>query len=100
VSEMSETVDQKVLELRGQGRGYAQICRDLGLDRTADAQQAFRRALLGLPEVDAARVRGEELSRLERLAGKVREDATRNEVDRERQLKAIKRMRAHVRDDS
>ena len=98
MSELSETLDQKVLQLRGQGQAYARISRDLGLDRAGDAQQAFRRALSGLPAVDAERVRGEELSRLDRLAERVRADTTRNEMDRARQLKTIERMRVQVRD--
>lgn len=98
MSELSETLDQKVLQLRGQGQAYARISRDLGLDRAGDAQQAFRRALRSLPAVDAERVRGEELSRLDRLAERVRADTTRNEMDRARQLKTIERMRVQVRD--
>jgi AraC-like DNA-binding protein len=100
MSELSETLDQKVLQLRGQGQAYARISRDLGLDRAADAQQAFRRALRCLPAVDAERVRDEELSRLDRLAERVRADTTRNEMDRSRHLKTIERMRVHIRDDN
>jgi hypothetical protein len=100
VSEQSETIDEEVLQLRGQGKGYAQISRDLGLTRTADAQRAFRRALRRLPAVEAERVRGEELSRLDRLAERVRADADRNDVDRARQLKSIARMRDQVRDNN
>jgi hypothetical protein len=100
MSEVSETIDERVLQLRGQGQAYARISRDLGLDRAADAQQAFRRALRRLPAVDADRVRGEEFSRLDRLAERVRADTTRNEVDRARQLKTIERMREQVRDDN
>ena len=99
MSDLSETIDAKVLQLRGQGHGYARISRDLGLDRAADAQQAFRRALRRLPVMDADRVRGEELSRLDRLAERVRADTTRNEVDRARQLKTIERMKVHIRDN-
>ncbi len=100
MSELSKTIDEKVLQLRGQGQAYARISRDLGLDRAADAQQAFRRALRRLPAVDAERVRGEELSRLDRLAERVRADATRDEMDRARQLKTIDRMRGQIRDDN
>ncbi len=100
MSEVSETIDERVLELRGQGQAYARISRDLGLDRAADAQQAFRRALLRLPAIDADRVRGEELSRLDRLAERVRTDTSRNEMDRARQLKTIERMRDQIRNDN
>lgn len=96
MSELPETIDDRVLQLRGEGQAYARISRDLGLDRAADAQQAFRRALRRLPADDAERVRGEELSRLDRLAAKVRADGARNEMDRARQLKTIERMRDQV----
>jgi hypothetical protein len=70
----------------------------LGLERAGDAQQAFRRALRRLPAIEADRVRGEELSRLDRLAERVRADPTRDETDRTRQLKTIEQMRDHIRD--
>ena len=57
MSDPSETIDDKVLQLRGEGQPYARISRDLGLDRAADAQQAFRRALRRLAAGDAKRVR-------------------------------------------
>ena len=66
MSDQSETVDNEVLRLRRQGQSYARISRDLGLERAATAQQAFRRALGRLPEADASRVREEEISRLDR----------------------------------
>jgi hypothetical protein len=98
VLDPSETVDEKVLRLRGEGQAYARISRDLGLERAGDAQQAFRRALRRLPALEADRVRGEELSRLDRLAERVRADPTRDEMDRARQLKTIEQMRGHIRD--
>lgn len=97
MSEPSEAVDDDVLRLRSEGQAYARISRDLGMERPADAQQAFRRALGRLPAGDAERVRGEELTRLDRLAERVRTDASRNEMDRARQLKSIERMRTNVR---
>jgi aminoglycoside phosphotransferase len=100
VSDPSETVDEKVLRLRGEGQAYARISRDLGLDRVADAQQAFRRALRRLPPSDAERVRREEASRLDRLAERVRADTGRDDMDRARQLKTIERMRSQISDDS
>jgi AraC-like DNA-binding protein len=100
VSDPSKTVDDEVLRLRSQGQSYARISRDLGLERAAVAQQAFRRALGRLPEADAKRVRQEELSRLDRLAAQVRADTTRDELDRARQLKTIERMRGQIDQDS
>lgn len=100
VSEASETVDEKVLRLRGEGHPYARISRDLGLDRGVDAQRAFTRALRRLPAVDAKRVRAEELSRLDRLAERVRGDADQNDMDRARRLKTIDRMRSQINDEA
>jgi hypothetical protein len=79
---------------------YARISRDLGLERAADAEQAFRRAVRRLPTPDAMRVREEEVARWDRLAERVRADTTKNEMDRARQLKTIERMRTQIRDDT
>jgi hypothetical protein len=100
VSEPSETIDDEVLRLRRQGQAYARISRELGLDRAAEAQRAFRRALRRLPAADAEQVREEELSRLDRLAERVRADTSKNDMDRERQLKTIERMRGQIHHDS
>ena len=100
MSEPSETVDDEVLRLRRQGQTYARISRALGLDRAADAQQAFRRAVRRLPVADAEQVREEELSRLDRLAEQVRADTSKNDIDRARQLKTIERMRGQIEHDS
>ena len=100
MTEPSETVDDEVLRLRRQGQAYARISRELGLDRAADAQQAFRRAVRRLPAADAEQVREEELSRLARLAERIRADTSRNDMDRARQLKTIERMRGQIHQDS
>jgi hypothetical protein len=99
VSYPSDAVDDEVLRLRGQGQTYARISRDLGLERAADAQQAFRRAVRRLPSEDAERVRGEEGSRLDVLAERVRADTSRNDVERARQLRTIERVRDQLRED-
>jgi hypothetical protein len=100
VSDPSETVDEKVLQLRRQGLAYARISRDLSLASASDAQQAFRRAVRRLPSPDATRVREEELARLDRLAERVRADTGRTDLERARQLKTIDRMRTQIRDDT
>jgi hypothetical protein len=96
----TEAVDDRVLQLRGQGQAYARISRDLGLGRAADAQRAFRRALGRLPSPDAERVRGEERSRLDRLAERVRADVTSDDAARQHRLEAIARMRSQLGEDS
>ena len=100
MSEPSQTVDDEVLRLRRQGQAYARISRELGLDRAADAQRAFRRAVRRLPAADAEQVREEELSRLDRLAERVRADTSKNDLDRARQLKTIERLRGQIQHDS
>ena len=100
MSEPSETIDDEVLRLRRQGQAYARISRELGLDRAADAQRAFRRALRRLPAADAEQVREEELSRLSCLAERVRADTSNNDMDRARQSKTIERMRGQIHHDS
>jgi hypothetical protein len=100
VPDPSDAVDDEVLRLRGQGQTYARIARDLGLERAADAQQAFRRAMRRLPSEDAERVRGEESSRLDVLADRVRADTGRNDVERARQLRTIERVRDQLREDA
>ena len=100
MSEPSETVDDDALRLRRQGQTYARISRELGLDRAADAQQAFRRAVRRLPVADAEQVREEELSRLDRLAERVQADTSKNDMDRARQLKTIERLRGQIQNDS
>jgi hypothetical protein len=99
VSDPSEAIDEEVLRLRCLGQPYARISRDLGLDRAADAQHAFRRALRRLSDGDAKRVREEEVSRLDRLAERVRADTSKDDVDQARQLKTIERMLTQIRDD-
>lgn len=99
VADRPETVDEKVLRLRGEGRPYARISRDLGLDRGVDAQRAFVRALRLLPDPEAKRVRAEEGSRLDRLAQRVRNDANQSDMDKARRLKTIERMRRQISDD-
>lgn len=98
--EAPETVDQKVLRLRGEGQAYGRISRALGLDRGADARKAFVLAISRLPASDAKRVRSEEMSRLDRLAERVRGDVEHNDMDRARRLKTIERMRTQINQGS
>lgn len=99
-AQASETVEQQVLRLRGEGQPYARISRRLGLSRGADAQHAFVRALGRLPAADAKQVRAEELSRLDRLAERVRGDSEQTDIDRARRLKTIERMRIQINQGS
>jgi hypothetical protein len=94
VSDGSAGTDSEVLRLRGTGRAFAGISRELGLAGAADAQQAFQRAIRQLPPDDQSRVRREELSRLDRLAAQVNSDASLSDEDRVRRLAVVDRLRA------
>jgi hypothetical protein len=100
MSDLSASVDNEVLRLRSAGRAFARISKDLGLERGVDAQRAFQRAVRGLPEAERQRVSGEEVSRLDRLAERVRADTTKTDIDRARQLKTIDRMRSQILEDA
>lgn len=100
MSDPSASVDNEVLRLRSSGRAFARISKELGLERGVDAQRAFHRAVRGLPEAERQRVSGEEVLRLDRLAGRVRADTTKNDIDRARQLKTIDRMRSQILKDA
>ena len=95
----SESVDSEVLRLRGMGRAFPRISKDLGWERALDAQRAFQRALRALPSAERQRVRREEASRLDRLAERVRADTSKTDLDRARQLKAIERTRTQILDE-
>ena len=95
-SESVDSVDSEVLRMRNMGRAFARISRELGLERGVDAQRAFQRAVRGLPTAERKKVRGEEVTRLDRLAEKVRGDASKSDLDRARQLKVIGRMRTQI----
>ncbi len=93
MTDPSETIDHEVLKLRRAGQAFARISRDLKLKRPADAQRAFQRAVLRLPEGEQAEVRLQESSRLDRLAKRVTEDTDTSSEDRTRRLAAIERLR-------
>jgi hypothetical protein len=57
MTDQSETLDHEVLMMRRSGRAFARISRDLELKRPADAQRAFQRAVLRLPEGEQEVVR-------------------------------------------
>jgi hypothetical protein len=94
MSDSSGATDTEVLRLRSTGLAFSRISRELGLAGPADAQQAFQRAVRQLPKGDQDRVRGEESSRLDRLAAQVNADTTYSAEDRARRLAVIDRLRA------
>jgi hypothetical protein len=94
MSDRSAVTDTEVLRLRGTGRAFVGISRELGLGGAVDAQQAFQRAVRQLPAGDQTRVRSEESSRLDRLAAQVNADSSLSDEDRVRRLAVVDRLRA------
>jgi len=66
---MSGTVelDERVLASRTQGLPFAAIAREFALEGAGDAYQAFLRAFRRRPLLERARIRQEELARLDYL---------------------------------
>ena len=67
-----QTIDDRVLELRSQGRSYGAIARELGLDQPRDAHDAFRRAVRSRPAPEQTVLRNQELDRLDELSEQIR----------------------------
>ena len=65
---------------------------NLSFSTTAEAVETLFAAI--------GEVREEELSRLDRLAERVRADTSKNDMDRARQLKTIERLRGQIQNDS
>jgi hypothetical protein len=88
--------DQIVLDLRSTGRSFAFIARTLNMANARDARAAFVRAVQQSPAEDRPRLRGEELSRLQKLEDGLRRDSSLAPFDRDRQLDILKRLRAQL----
>lgn len=99
MTDVHETLDNEVLRLRGTGRAFTRISRQLGLGTPTDAHNAFQRAFRRLPAGERDQVRKAELSRLNRLAAKVKGDSTRSADKQARQLQTIDRLRALVAEE-
>jgi hypothetical protein len=99
MSDPSVATDSEVLRLRSSGQGFARISRELGLDGSVHAHQAFRRAVRRLPADEQDRVRREESVRLDRLAAQVNADTATSSEDRARRLAVIDRLRAWTLDN-
>jgi hypothetical protein len=91
--------EDKVLELRGQGRSFAGIAKTLGLDRPCQANDAFNRALRRKPPAERDALRGRELTRLDALADGVRAHSERGADGVARRLRTVARLRAMLMAD-
>src|SRR5258708_5440770 len=95
---MSGTVelDERVLEARSQGLPFGAIAREFAMPGPGDAYQAFRRAFRRHSLLDRARLRQEELARLEYLRTVVQNSADLAPEVLQARLGAIQRMRDAV----
>jgi hypothetical protein len=86
--------EDKVLELRVQGKSFAGIAKTLGLGRPSQANDAFNRALRRKPPAERDGLRGQELTRLDALADGVRAHPERGADGVARRLRTVARLRA------
>ncbi|HEV8297738.1 MAG TPA: hypothetical protein VGQ20_10580 [Acidimicrobiales bacterium] len=85
--------DERVLELRTQGRSFTSIARTLGLAKVPMATDAFNRALRTRSIDLQQSLRRDEHQRLDMLAEHVRADAALTPETMARRLVVIDRMR-------
>jgi hypothetical protein len=99
VMETSTACDDRVLELRVQGRSFAGIATTLGLVRPSRANEAFNRALRRKPMSERDGIRRQELVRLDVLADGVRADAALAPKDKARRLRTVDRLRTMLMEE-
>ena len=87
------SIERRALELRGSGKSYATIARDLGLDSARLAHEAFTRGVRQRPADERATLRDAEGGRLDALADETRAKADLTPDQRSKRLRAIERLR-------
>lgn len=92
-------LDNRVLESRTQGVPFAAIAREFALQGPGDAYQAFLRAFRRRPLLERARIRQEELARLEYLRTVVQSRSDLAPEHMQSRLRAIQRMRDAILTD-
>jgi hypothetical protein len=85
--------DERVLALREEGRTYARIARELGIERTLDANAAFNRALRRRPSEEQDSLRSHEMARLDALAERVRRRSDLDEAEVSRRIRSLDRLK-------
>ena len=88
--------DDRVLQLRERGRSFAGIAKELGYERTVDANDAFNRAVRERPEPERSTLRGREERRLDLLAERTRRRPDLRPRDVERRLAGIEALRVRL----
>ncbi len=92
-------IDDEVLTLRSQSKGFGKIAQTLGLGRARDANEAFNRALRRRTPEEQTAIRCDENRRLDRLADAVKADESRTKQDVDKRLRAVERLRARLMKD-
>ena len=95
----STDVDEQVLVLRSQSKGFGKIADALGLAKPSEANEAFNRALRRRPPDEQATIRSEENRRLDRLANAIKTDEARTPEDVDKRMRAIERLRTRLMAD-
>ena len=85
--------DEKALALRERGSSFASIARTLGLERAAQANAAFNRALRRLPADQQETLRNHEMARLDALGERIRQRDDLDEAERARRARSLDRLR-------
>lgn len=95
-TETSDELDDQVLRLREEGRSFANIARQLGLEGALQANAAFNRALRRQPEAEQESVRNHEMVRLDDLAERLRQRPDLDEVQLARRMRNLEQLRRTV----
>jgi len=90
----TESVGDRVVTLRSEGKSFLSIAKAVGVPRSTDAFGLFVDAIASRPARERARLRAEESKRLdtlERRTGKVTDDA-----ERTRKLASLQKLRQRL----
>jgi hypothetical protein len=93
-----QTIDDRVLELRSQGRSHGAIARELGLHQPRDAHDAFRRAVRRRPAPEQTMLRNQEQGRLDELSEQIRALPHLTAEQVAAQLRVVARLRRELVD--
>jgi hypothetical protein len=88
--------DAKVVELRASGRSFGAIAKLLGLTHARDACLAFNRGIRARPAAELARLRKQEVARLDKLATRVAARAELSGDEVTRRLQKVERLRSDL----
>jgi hypothetical protein len=92
--EVATNVDARVIELRSYPRSFSYIAKELGLEHSRDAFQAFVSAVTTRPAKEQASLRTQENGRLDDLERRTRRQCSPDQLDRK--LAAIARLRQRL----